>query len=179
MTAALVMIALLVLAVTDAAFCGYRDAAGRNPLIRKAGFYRRALRRGIRHGVVNAALATLLLAVLLFASPRPNELWADCIDAGAILLCVVGPYATCVLVALGAWTAAEEDMRTLASVALLGPLTMLRPIAILGGAVAAIVRHPSAALATLVVATAILQLSTGPLLARQWRKHDPLATEVP
>lgn len=177
MTAALVMIALLVLAVTDAAFCGYRDAAGRNPLIRKAAFYRRALRRGIGYGLVNAAVAALLLAVLLLSSALPDALWADCIGAGAILLCVVGPYATCVLVALGAWTAAEQDVRTLASVALLGPLTMLRPVAILVGAAAAIINRPSPALAILALATAILQLSTGPLLARRWRGHDPLATE--
>jgi hypothetical protein len=176
-TAVLVQLALLVLALTDAGFCGYRDAAGRNPLVRKAGFYRHALRRGLRFGFANAGLATALLVVLLLASSHPGMLWADCAAAGTNLLFVVVPYATIVLVALGAWTAAEQDVRTLASVALLGPLSLLRPVVIVGGAVVAIASRPTAPVATLAVATALLQLSTGPLLARTWRGRDPLITE--
>jgi hypothetical protein len=177
MTAALVLLALLVLAMTDAAFCGYRDAAGRNPHIRKARFYRRSLRRGIRFGFVNAGLATALLTVLMIASPLPGALWADCAAAGTTLLFVVAPYATIVLVALGAWTAAEQDVRTLASVALLGPLTLLRPAVIVAGAVVAVASRPTLPIATLAAATALLQLSTGPLLARAWRGRDPLMQE--
>jgi hypothetical protein len=169
MTAVVVLLALLVLALTDAAFCGYRDASGRNPLIRKAGFYRHALRRGIRFGFANAGLSATLLIVLLATSPRPGALWADCAAAGTTLLCVVVPYATVVLVALGAWTAAEQDVRTLASVALLGPLSLLRPVVIVVGAVVATVSRPSAPVAALAALTALLQLSTGPLLARAWR----------
>jgi hypothetical protein len=174
MTSLLVPLALLVLALTDAAFCGYRDAAGRNPLIRKASFYRRALRRGIRFGFANIGLATVLLGVLLVASPYPGVLWADCVAAGTNLLCVVAPYATIVLMALGAWTAAEQDVRTLASVALLGPLTLLRPVVVLAGAAVAITTRPSIPVTTLAVATAVLQLSMGPLLGRAWRGRDPL-----
>lgn len=172
MSALLVPVALLVLAMTDAAFCGYREAAGRNPLIRKAAFYRHALRRGIRFGFVNVGLAAALLLVLLLVAPHPRALWADCAAAGANLLCVVGPYATIVLVALGAWTAAEQDVRTLASVALLGPLTLLRPAVIVAGAAVAVATRPTAPIAALAVTTALLQLSTGPLLARAWRRSD-------
>ena len=177
MTPVLVLLALLVLALTDAVFCGYRDAAGRNPLIRKESFYRRALRRGMRFGFANAALAAVLLAVLLASSPHPGALWADCTAAGGNLLWVLVPYATIVLLALGAWTAAEQDVRTLASVVLLGPLSLARPVVILGGAVVAIASRPSAPIVALAVATAALQLSTGPLLARAWRGRDPLADE--
>ena len=177
MTAVLVLVALLVLAITDAAFCGYRDAAGRNPLIRKAGFYRRALRRGIGLGFANAVLAAILFGALLASSRDPGALWADCAAAAASLLWVVVPYATIVLVALGGWTAAEQDVRTLASVVLLGPLSLARPFVILGGAAVAIAARPSLAIMVLALATAALQLAAGPLLARAWRGRDPLAEE--
>lgn len=177
MTAVLVLLALLVLSMTDAVFCGYRDAAGRNPLIRKAAFYRRALRRGIGFGFANAALSAVLFAGLLMASRNPAALWADCAAAGVSLLWVLVPYATVVLVALGGWTAAEQDVRTLASVVLLGPLSLARPFVILGGAAVAIAARPSIPVVALAVTTAALQLSTGPLLARAWRGRDPLADD--
>ncbi len=167
MIAATVPILLALLSIVDAGFAGYRDAAGRNPLIRKDHYYRIAIRRGLSAGIVVCLIVGMFIAAL-FAT-QPTAVVADDLLHGAALLVVsFGAYATLVLLALGVWLVAEADLRTLASVLVLGPLTFIRPVCILATCVAAalVARTWQGSAAPLVAACA--QLTLEPWLARKW-----------
>jgi hypothetical protein len=114
----LLPVLLGMLAVTDAAFCGFRVAAGRDARIFKADFYRAAIRRGMQRGL----LVTLVMgAVIAAACSFQPGLFAQLLTCAQALLWVLLPYAILTLVGMGVWAAAEADARTLASVMILGP----------------------------------------------------------
>jgi hypothetical protein len=70
--------------------------------------------------------------------------------------------------------AAEADVRTLASVVILGPFTLVRPYVICAVALIGVWKAPSAVVATLVVAACGLQLSLEPWMGRGWRRGTPI-----
>lgn len=166
---ALVLLLLAGLAVTDAGFAGYRDAAGRDGRIFKAEYYRAAVRRGLWLGLqVFAFGAVVGLALTLpFGTPaRELQVLAQAFW-GPLL--VGGAYATLVLAALGLWAVGEADLRSLASVVVLGPFTLLRPwvivaMAVVGAWTAAEARHALA-----VALPCAAQLTVGWWLGRGWR----------
>lgn len=117
---------LVCLALTDATFCGYRDAAGRNPLLDKRRWYLTAALRGALGGL-------LVVGVFLFAANRFGT--RDGLEAAAArMVTVYGVYASFVFAALAVWLFGRGDLRTLGSVAVLGPFTLVRPWVIAGGA---------------------------------------------
>ena len=70
------MIAALLasLAVVDAAFCGFRDAAGRDRRISKRSYYAKAIRHGMGFGLLLVALFGVGVGVLIGASEaRPRK----------------------------------------------------------------------------------------------------------
>ena len=64
------MIPLLLwfLATVDAAFIGYREAAGRNALIDKRAYYRNAMLRGAALGQIAVLLAGSLISLVVILS---------------------------------------------------------------------------------------------------------------
>jgi hypothetical protein len=157
--------ALVILAVLDGAFAGFRSSAGRTGLISHRQSDCRAAARGA--GLAGVLLAPVIAVVCADVLIHPAHL-DDYIGAGTAMLAVYGPYALVVLVALACYTTLSWRLRYLASALILGPLTLLRPaVAILGAALAA------ALSSDLVVAaaaglSAIAVLAVEPLAGRLW-----------
>jgi hypothetical protein len=125
--------ALAVLAVLDAAFAGFRAAAGRSALIDKRAYYRAALWRGAAHGVAAVALAGVAALGLVGLAPDGAALVGVYEVAAARALWVFGPYAAVLLVALALRAIPSVDLRSLLSVLLFGPLTLIRPMVVVAG----------------------------------------------
>lgn len=123
----MIPVALTLLALLDAAFCGFRAAAGRNALIAKRGYYARAIGIGALAG---AGLVTLLAATTLalyFSTSDSPAFYAELLIIGARLLWPFGIYAALVLVALVVYGTTRAEIQTFATVAILGPFTLVRP----------------------------------------------------
>ena len=159
---------LACLAVTDGGFCGFRDAAGRDARIFKEEYYRRATRRGLLYGLAGMAVSGSFVALAIAVSPAPRALYFELITTGTWLLPILVAYATLVLLALGFWAAAEADIRTLASVVILGPFTLIRPYVVAAAAALAAWKAPSAEAAGLAVAVCFVQLTLEPWMGRAW-----------
>jgi hypothetical protein len=149
------------LSVTDAAFSGFRVAAGRDARIFKADFYRAAVRRGMRRGLLATLGMGAAIAVACALQPGLFDALLTCARA---MLWVLLPYATLTLVAMGIWAAAEADARTLASVIILGPFTLLRPWVITAAAIVAVPQAPDLSSALITVAACGVQLAMEPWL---------------
>lgn len=150
------MIAALLLgslAVVDAGFCGFRDAAGRDRRIEKRPYYLRAVRRGMALGA--AMLLPFGAAIALVAD---GVLWPDLLSVAARMVLVYGAYATVVVSALALYKVASGDLRTLATVAVLGPFTLIRPLVICAGGVWGAIgaAHPTSALIACLAAAAMI-----------------------
>lgn len=117
------------LALVDATLSGFRAAAGTDGRIRKGAFYRRAMARGFERGVVLcSALGALTLAVA--ARPGGGAVYADLVAIGARMLPVFAIFGLLVGVALAVYASSRHEVRTLATVAILGPFTLARPAVI-------------------------------------------------
>lgn len=129
----LAVVLLAALAVLDGGFAGFRVAAGRNASVRKwaNGYYPRAIGRG-------AAAAGCLLTVpglvgLGFSMGGGADLPRVLGAAAPSMLAVFGPYATIVLAAFLPWTLFGVEVRTLVSVVVFGPLTLVRTLVVVTG----------------------------------------------
>ncbi len=160
----LLPLALFLRSVTDAGFAGFRDAAGRDARIFKAELFRRAIRRGLVHGVI-ASLVGLGIAALASLFTPFDEL----LEAARWMVVPLAAYASLVLVALGVWATAEADLRTLASVVILGPFTLVRPWVISSAAAVAAWHAPSWPARAAVGVVCGLQLAIEPWLGRAWK----------
>lgn len=127
-------ILLGLLAIIDAGFCGFRDAAGRDRRIAKAPYYRGAIRRGMVFGVAVVAIFGAVVGGMLASAPDAAAAWVDLSGAAGRMVVVYGLYATAVLGALGVYMLGSSDVRTLGTVAVLGPFTLVRPMVICAGA---------------------------------------------
>lgn len=128
---------LAVLGVADVGFSAFRDAAGRNPRIEKGAYYRRAIVGGTLSGMAMIALSVLAAAALLGRDASDVALREDMLRAGTPMAWIYGVFAATVSAALAAWAMGESELRTLMSVAVLGPLTLARHALIPVGLVAA------------------------------------------
>jgi hypothetical protein len=160
---------LAVLCLTDAAFAGYRDAAGRDARIFKAELYRRAIRRGMYFGLGVAGVTVALAAAVLAAAPSPGVRFGELTTTAWWMLPILAVYATVVLAAMGLWVVAEADVRTLASVTVLGPFTLIRPLVIAAAGALGAWRAPSFPAALVALGSAALQMGLEPCLGRAWR----------
>src|SRR6059036_2869873 len=95
----MIAVVLWVLATLDAGFTGYREAAGRNALINKRRYYRRAMIKGALFGQVAVGIAALLVFLSLTLAPDRQSLVRDYDAAGSRLLMVYLPYAAIIVLA--------------------------------------------------------------------------------
>lgn len=134
MTTSVVAAALLVLAILDGTFAGFRSSLGRTGLLD----HRRSdVRASLRGGVLVIALLALpVAAASIDASARPHRrhLYRR---AGEAMLAVYGPYAALVLLALLVYATLGWRLKYLATAVILGPFTLLRPVIALAGALVA------------------------------------------
>lgn len=126
------LLALGVLAFIDGTLCGFRAAAGRNPRIFLWSYYGRSMRRGALFSLFTiAAFLAVGLGLRAFGG---EAAWLSLLSAAEKLVMVYGVFATLVLGALGLYLSSSFDLGVLASVIVLGPFTLFRPIVILAGA---------------------------------------------
>lgn len=163
---------LAVVALLDGCFAGFRAAAGRDGRIDKRAYARRACRDGTLAGavVVGSLAATCGLAL---ATGTSYDAFAR---AGGAMLWVLPPYATTVLLALVGWALLRPLwMQTLTSTLILGPFTLVRPLVVAGGVLAACLRAQSWTVRITAVLAGSLVLTVEPLLLRRPPPDVPTA----
>jgi len=155
------MIAFLLwlLATLDAGFTGYREAAGRNALINKRLYYRRAMIKGALFGQIAVGIAAVVILTSLTVTPDRQSLLRDYDQAGARMLIFYLPYAAVILVAFLVRWIPSVDIRSITSTTIFGPLTLIRPLVAVVGLVYGVLAAPR--VATIVVGLIVLTMMLG------------------
>ncbi|MFF5900603.1 hypothetical protein ACFY8O_32425 [Streptomyces argenteolus] len=159
---------LALLGLVDAAFSGFRAYAGRDARIRKRRATVRAALRGLAVGAVLLLVPVLTASCLLLTAPDPARTYAG-LTAGAVgYLLPLGGYALAVLLSLAAYFVLPFRAGTLAMVIGLGPLTLLRPLAVAAACAGAVLNGggPDSLLVGVVAGVAVL--CVGPAVHRRW-----------
>ena len=150
---------LWLLATVDSAFIGYREAAGRNALIDKGAYFRRALIRGALFGQLAVLIAGVITAIALVSSNDAGALFSKFELIGARMLMVYVPYALIILITFCIRAVPSVDIRSITSVLIFGPFTFIRPLIVLAGAVWGVVAAPGAI--TIAITVFIVSLMLG------------------
>jgi hypothetical protein len=129
----MIAVGLWLLATLDAAFAGYRAAAGRCALINKRRYYLRAMILGALFGQVAVALAGGMILISLALTSDRQALLRDYNYVGSRMLFVYLPYAAIILLAFLVRLIPSVDIRSITSTVIFGPFTLLRPIVAIGG----------------------------------------------
>lgn len=160
-----VAVTLLVLALLDGSFAGFRASVGRSGLINHHDSDYQAARRGA--GLVCLLLAPAIAEVCAGVFAHPAQL-GRYTRAGIAMLEIYGPFALLALVALTCYAALTWRYKYLASALILGPFTLLRPVIAILGAAAGVAMSHGAAVATAVGLSVIAVLAVEPLAGRLW-----------
>lgn len=168
---------LALLAVFDGALSGFRAAAGRDGRIDKRPYFRRALVHGALAAVVVVLADGAVAAVLVETSAAPGATWAAFVRAGTACVWIFGGFATLTLAAIALWWSPIVEYRLLATVTVLGPLTLVRPIVILAGLGIAAAQGREPRVWILAVLAGVTMLGIESLLGRphaaKWRRLVP------
>ena len=156
----MIPVALWLLATLDAAFAGYREAAGRNALINKRRYYCRAMLRGALYGQFAVAVTGLLILSWGAFSDQREALVADLMKAGQEMLVIYLPFAFVMLLAFLIRTIASVDLRSVTSTVIFGPFTLIRPLVLTAGVVLGVFASPHPVNFALGLVVLILMLST-------------------
>jgi L-asparagine transporter-like permease len=135
---------LWLLATVDSAFIGYRDAAGRNALIDKRDYYRHAMLRGALMGQVAVAIVGIVAIGMLATDPQPARLFESFEQVATRMLMVYVPYALILSITFFIRAIPSVDIRSITSVLVFGPFTLIRPFVVLAGAVWGLWAAPTA-----------------------------------
>ncbi len=164
---------LYLLGLLHACLAGYRDAAGRNHLISKTRYFRRATIRGFLVGQLAAGVILATLVGLLSSSPNPEDLLATLGHAGRGAIYVYLGYSSLVGLTFVLYAIPYVEVRSLCTVAIFGPLTLILPFVMIAGAIVAIVRTPEFEVVTLFAVSAGVMLSLDKILAAGgWSKRE-------
>ncbi len=171
-----VLLCLLVgaLVVLDGGFAGYRARAGRYARIRRLPHDLRAVARGCGVGALAGLLAVAVALALSAVRPAaPQLLDPQAREAAHRILYVAGGYSVLVVAAFVPFLTGSPDLRSLTTVSLFGPLTLIRPALVVGACVfAAWGQGPHVAAA--VAVGGALVLAQDELLDRLARKEPRL-----
>jgi hypothetical protein len=174
----MIAVVLWVLATLDAGFTGYREAAGRNALINKRLYYRRAMFKGALFGQVAVGIAAVVVLVSLAVTPDRESLMRGYNKAGARMLIFYLPYAAVIVLALLLRWIPSVDIRSITSTLIFGPFTLLRPVVAIVGLIYGVIGAPRVAtvLTGLIVLTMMLSLEKVLSLFRRfggdWQGYD-------
>ena len=155
----MIAVLLWLLATVDSAFIGYREAAGRNALIEKRTYYRRALIRGALLGQLAVLIVGVITAIAIVSSRNAGALFSSIELVGARMLTVYVPYALIILITFCIRALPSVDIRSITSVLIFGPFTFIRPLVVLAGAVWGVVAAPGAITIALTALIVTLMLS--------------------
>jgi hypothetical protein len=156
---------LWLLATIDSAFIGYREAAGRNALIDKRAYFRRALIRGALFGQLAVAFAGVITVIVLATSSDAAALFSNFETVGARMLTVYIPYAVVLLITFCIRAVPSVDIRSITSVLIFGPFTFIRPLIVLAGAVWGVIAAPGPITIAITVLIVILMLGLEHILS--------------
>lgn len=134
---------LWLLATVDSTFIGYRDAAGRNALIDKRAYFRRAMLRGAVAGQIAVAIVGLAAVGMLATTPQPVRLFETFEQAATRMLIVYVPYALILTITFFIRAIPSVDIRSITSVLVFGPFTLIRPLVVLAGAIWGLLAAPT------------------------------------
>ena len=157
---------LWLLATMDSTFIGYREAAGRSALIEKGAYFRRAMIRGAIAGQVAVAIAGLAAVAMLAASPQPARLFETFEQVASRMLMVYLPYALILTITFLVRAIPSVDIRSITSVLVFGPFTLIRPLVVLAGAIWGLLSAPTIPVALLVALIVSLMLGMEYALGR-------------
>lgn len=118
---------MIAFAVLDLSFVGFRSAAGRDGRIDKRAYYLRAMLLGAGAGLVVSAFLGLVTWIVMSQMAQPYALFAEMVVIGRTMSVIFGAYAFLVVAALLVYGVSRHEVRTLATVAILGPFTLMRP----------------------------------------------------
>jgi|GEM_PF-1411490 len=155
---------LCVLALLDASLAGFRDAAGRNPLLFKRRYQILANIRGLLVGAGMVSIGIFSFLIALWLSPTPWALLNAYLKAGQAMCWVYGSYAMVALLSLSVYLSSRPEISSLATVLILGPFTLARPLVILAGALYGIWVSPQLPIIITISLGAGLLMGIGPLL---------------
>jgi len=157
---------LWLLATVDSAFIGYRDAAGRNALIVRTGYYRHAMIRGALLGQLAVAIVGVAAVIMLAVSPQPAALFASFERVAARMLMIYVPYALILMLTFIVRAIPSVDIRSITSVLVFGPFTLIRPFVVLAGAIWGLLAEPKPEIVFLLLLILALMLGLEPALSR-------------
>jgi len=166
-------VVLWLLATLDAGFTGYREAAGRNALINKRQYYRRAMLKGALFGQVAVAIAAFVILISVAVTPDRQSLMRDYDAAGSRMLIFYLPYAAVILVAFLARWIPSVDIRSITSTLIFGPFTLIRPLVAIVGLVYGVLAAPrvETVVLGLIVLTMMLSLEKALSFFRSFGNH--------
>ena len=131
---------LYVLVLLDGLLCGARVSMGRSAVIAKQSYYLRAQLRGLIGAQIISTIALGALILVAATSPNRSALRGDLEAAAERMLWIFLPYAALVLGNILVRLVPSTDIRSATSVMMLGPLTAIRPLAMIVGVLYGIVR---------------------------------------
>jgi L-asparagine transporter-like permease len=134
---------LWLLATVDSTFIGYREAAGRNALIDKRAYFRRAMIRGAVAGQIAVAIVGVVAVGMLATTPQPGRLFEMFEQVAARMLIVYVPYALILTITFFVRAIPSVDIRSITSVLVFGPFTLIRPLVVLAGAIWGLLAAPT------------------------------------
>lgn len=157
---------LWLLATVDSTFIGYREAAGRSALIDKGAYYRRAMIRGALLGQIPVAIVGLAAAAMLATASQPAKLFDALNLVASRMLMVYVPYAVILIITFLVRAVPSVDIRSITSVLVFGPFTLIRPLIVLAGAIWGLLAAPTLPVLFLVVLIVSLMLGMEYVLDR-------------
>ena len=162
-------ILLAVLAIFDFVLAGFRSAAGRDGRIRKQPMFHGAMLRGGFWGMVVVAIHAALVFTLVQTGDATT--WPAFVAAARDAVIVFGGFATATALALGFWFAPVQELRLVPTLIVLGPLTLLRPLVILGGLTWAAAHSAEPRVWIVTGCAAATMLAAERLLGLSYREH--------
>lgn len=166
---------LYLLATIDCALCGYRAAAGKNALIDKRAYYQRVMLRAALLGQVSVAIAAVASGVAVLCSHNPPQLLSDFNQIGHRMLTVYLPYAVLILLAFAFRALPSVDLRSLTSVLVFGPLTLIRPLVAIAGVMWGLLAVPRPVAVGIGALVLVLMLSFEQILGRKFSRLQSLS----
>ncbi|MFF4498603.1 hypothetical protein [Streptomyces sp. NPDC001546] len=162
---------LVLLGLVDASFSGFRAYAGRDARIRKHRAAARAALRGLAVGAVLLLVPALTAAALLLTAADPAARFDALAAGGRGYLLPLALYAVLVLLSLAAYLTLPFRAGTLAVVVGLGPLTLLRPLAVAAACAGAVLGGGGIPALLVGALAGAAVLSVEPLTHRRWYRQ--------
>ncbi|MFF7159776.1 hypothetical protein [Streptomyces sp. NPDC008139] len=170
-------IPLALLGLMDAAFSGFRAYAGRDARIRKRRANARAALRGLAVGSVLLLAPALTATLVLMTAADRNRSYDNLTAGGRGYLLPLTGYAAIVFLSLAAYFVLPFRASTLAVVVGLGPLTLLRPLALAAACAGAILNGGGRTALLIGTIASAAVLCVEPVVHRRWYRRVRTAVE--